>query len=74
VSELKVTDLIADDKNANKGTDRGRKMVKQSLDDYGAGRSILIDKHGLEPDLSDIICCKPTQFVEWVGEGATKWA
>jgi 16S rRNA G966 N2-methylase RsmD len=46
VSELKVADLIADDKNANKGTDRGRKMVKQSLGDYGAGRSILIDKHG----------------------------
>ena len=33
--------LKIDPKNANKGTDRGREFVKQSLKDLGAGRSIL---------------------------------
>ena len=32
--------------NANKGTERGQKMIEDSLRAYGAGRSILIDKNG----------------------------
>lgn len=43
---MKITDLIADDCNANKGTKRGNKAVKDSLSLYGAGRSILIDRNG----------------------------
>lgn len=35
-----------DKHNANKGTDRGRKLVESSLRDLGAGRSIVADKHG----------------------------
>jgi hypothetical protein len=43
---LKLSDLKFDDKNANKGTDRGREMLECSLSKLGAGRSILIDKAG----------------------------
>lgn len=32
--------------NPNKGTARGRKAIRASLATYGAGRSILVDKHG----------------------------
>jgi hypothetical protein len=38
--------LEKDPANANRGTDRGRKMVRDSLRDLGAGRSIVVDKHG----------------------------
>lgn len=40
----KITDLIQDDKNFNKGTDEGQRLMEQSLVRFGAGRSILIDK------------------------------
>ena len=43
---VKLKELTPDRKNANKGTERGQKMVEDSLRNYGAGRSILIDKHG----------------------------
>lgn len=43
---MKLSALTPDTRNANKGTDRGRKLVKESLRKYGAGRSILIDKSG----------------------------
>lgn len=43
---IKLADLIADDLNANKGTERGAKMLASSLREYGAGRSILVDKSG----------------------------
>jgi hypothetical protein len=42
---IKISDLVPDAKNANKGTPRGRGMLEKSLQSYGAGRSILIDKH-----------------------------
>lgn len=42
----KLTDFTPDDKNANKGTERGFAMLDDSLRKYGAGRSILVDKHG----------------------------
>jgi len=42
---LNIRDLIFDDKNANKGTARGRGMLEKSLSKYGAGRSILLDKN-----------------------------
>jgi len=43
---MKITDLIPDRKNANKGTRRGAQAVTESLRAYGAGRSILIDAKG----------------------------
>ena len=42
----KVTDLQQDKRNANKGTERGLKALDHSLRQYGAGRSLLVDKHG----------------------------
>ena len=41
-----LDDLGADPANANKGTDKGRALVAQSLLECGAGRSILADKDG----------------------------
>lgn len=43
----KIADLSPDPRNANKGTDRGLDMLKTSLREYGAGRSLLLDKHGV---------------------------
>jgi hypothetical protein len=42
-----VRDLQLDPQNANKGTERGSEMLKASLQAYGAGRSLLVDKHGV---------------------------
>lgn len=42
----KVSDLTPDKRNANKGTERGLKALDHSLRQYGAGRSILLDKNG----------------------------
>jgi DNA modification methylase len=42
----KIRDLVPDEKNANLGTERGRKALIDSLRQYGAGRSILLDRDG----------------------------
>ena len=41
-----VKDLVPDARNANKGTERGAEQLKRSLGEYGAGRSVLIDRKG----------------------------
>jgi hypothetical protein len=41
---MKASELKQDNRNANAGTKRGRKMVADSLKEFGAGRSILVDK------------------------------
>lgn len=41
-----VDDLTLDEDNANLGTGPGGKMVGRSLDEYGAGRSVLADVNG----------------------------
>lgn len=41
-----LEDLTPDAGNANKGTLRGAASLENSLRDYGAGRSILVDKNG----------------------------
>lgn len=46
VQEVKIDQLTPDEHNANAGTERGRYMLDHSLRQYGAGRSILVDKHG----------------------------
>lgn len=45
VKEAKLKDLIRDDKNFNKGTERGQQLIEKSLRQFGAGRSVLIDKN-----------------------------
>ena len=42
---MNISELIPDSNNANNGTARGRGMLETSLQKYGAGRSILIDKN-----------------------------
>ena len=43
---VKLSTLIPDGRNSNLGTPRGNQMIEDSLRQYGAGRSILLDKHG----------------------------
>lgn len=43
---VKASELQPDPRNLNKGTERGLGMLDHSLRQYGAGRSILVDKHG----------------------------
>lgn len=43
---MKISDLVPDRKNANRGTKRGSEAVERSLRDFGSGRSILIDSKG----------------------------
>ena len=41
-----LDDLQRDPLNANRGTDRCRDALRRSLEDYGAGRSIVVDARG----------------------------
>jgi DNA modification methylase len=43
---VKLSTLIPDGRNSNRGSERGNQMIEDSLRQYGAGRSILLDKHG----------------------------
>ena len=43
---LDLSDLRPDPNNSNRGTDRGRAALERSLREYGAGRAVLIDRHG----------------------------
>src|ERR1700722_19190585 len=43
VRTVSIDALILDERNANKGTKRGRELLAQSLDNFGAGRSVLVD-------------------------------
>tara|TARA_Y100000593_G_scaffold24659_1_gene49192 strand:- start:1905 stop:2420 length:516 start_codon:yes stop_codon:yes gene_type:complete len=43
---IKLENLTPDTLNANRGTQRGAAQVTHSLQKYGAGRSILVDKYG----------------------------
>lgn len=42
----RISQLLPDEMNANRGTERGNAFIERSLREYGAGRSILIDKNG----------------------------
>lgn len=41
---INIEELAQDTHNFNKGTDEGRALMERSLNELGAGRSILIDK------------------------------
>lgn len=45
VRVVPIAQLILDAKNANKGTKRGRELLGESLGKYGAGRSVVVDRH-----------------------------
>ena len=45
IKKIKITDLVPDDKNLNKGTERGKELIETSVGRFGAGRSVLIDKN-----------------------------
>ena len=45
VRVVPITQLVLDDKNSNKGTKRGRELLGESLERYGAGRSVVVDCH-----------------------------
>lgn len=44
-AKRRLTDFIPDARNANRGTERGLRMLDDSLRKHGAGRSILVDKN-----------------------------
>jgi len=46
IKKAKLTDFIPDSNNANKGTQRGQKMIQTSLQEDGAARSIVVDQNG----------------------------
>jgi hypothetical protein len=46
LKRVKIADIKFDEKNANRGTKRGREFIEGSLKKYGLGRSILLDKDG----------------------------
>lgn len=41
---IDIEELIQDDHNANKGTDEGQQVIEKSFSEFGAGRSVLLDK------------------------------
>lgn len=43
----KITDFKPDPQNPNKGSERGYRLLNDSLAEFGAGRSILVDKNGI---------------------------
>jgi len=46
MTQAHISDFTPDPSNANRGTERGRALLEQSLRQYGAGRSILVDRNG----------------------------
>lgn len=45
VTKVKITDLVFDNKNYNKGNSFGEGLIEKSFAKHGAGRSILLDKN-----------------------------
>lgn len=41
---MKITDLIQDNHNFNRGREDGRRMLRSAIKELGAGRSILVDR------------------------------
>lgn len=44
-TKRRLTEFVPDDRNANRGTPRGAAMIEDSLREFGAGRSILVDRN-----------------------------
>lgn len=41
---IDIEELIQDDHNFNKGTEKGKELIEKSFRELGAGRSVLVDK------------------------------
>lgn len=42
VRVVPIAQLVLDEKNANKGAKRGRELLEESLEKYGAARSVVV--------------------------------
>lgn len=72
VRKAKITDLIPDDRNLNKGTERGKELIAKSLNKFGAVRGIAVDKdnriiagnktveNAIEQGIEDVIIVETT--------------
>lgn len=49
VLRRKLSDYLADPRNANRGTERGRQVLRQSIEDVGLARSIVAAADGTIP-------------------------
>lgn len=47
IANRKITDYMPDAHNANRGTERGHRVLDDSLTEVGLGRSVLADKNGI---------------------------
>lgn len=45
ITNAKISELIPNDKNFNKGTEYGNALIEKSFQKFGAGRPILLDKN-----------------------------
>lgn len=46
VQRRRLADYVLDEKNANAGSERGRRLIRDSFAELGAGRSLLVDREG----------------------------
>lgn len=44
ITEIDINELVKDNANVNEGTERGQELLENSMDQFGAGRSVLLDK------------------------------
>ncbi len=44
VRKAKITELVQDDRNLNKGTERGKELIQKSIGQFGAVRGVAVDK------------------------------
>lgn len=44
VRKAKISELIQDDRNLNKGTARGKELIQKSIGQFGAVRGVAVDK------------------------------
>jgi hypothetical protein len=47
VYDIDISEVTLDPDNANSGTERGRALHQQSLETYGAGRSVALDRNNV---------------------------
>lgn len=45
IMSLKISDLVIDDRNSNRGTDLGKELLRTSVSRFGAGRGVLVDRN-----------------------------
>lgn len=45
IKSLRISDLVIDDRNTNKGTDLGKDLLRTSVSRFGAGRGVLVDRN-----------------------------